>query len=496
MGILDAPSYTRTTADAKFARPRNTVVVFGDSYTARNLITRPAIKVGAATGTFTVTVAGQTTAAQVYNVSTANLQTALQALTTVGSGNVTVTGTAGTTYVLTLSGAATPLGLQVTAASGDGATVSLIYDTYTSCQGWWTWAQVASRHRLDVVKNAGEWGQSTAQMLARFDTDVTPHAPGWVAMMTTGTNDVSGGTATAAEIKANLTAIMDKCDTIGARILMTTIPPRNAITTARRNIAVEVNRWLREQARTRRNMYLVDDWQALVNPATGFLQTAFTGDGIHLIGNAAAKVGRMVADVINTHAPAVDILGHSLDDLTILALNPALEGTTGTLSNSATGSAATSWTVGSVTGAAITATASKVARTDGLMGEWQQVTVSSGEGFSLSQNNTSAGSAFTTGTQVYAVCEFQTDNDWANTTQFDLYVNALNASFSAIGSVVDLQWVSGDTTFDATWSRLSSGVLKTPVLTVPANTTRLNFGVRMRGQGTVRVGRIAVYKLT
>ncbi len=55
-------------------------------------------------GTFTVTFNGQSTAAQTYNVTTAALQTALQGLSSIGSGNVLVTGTAGASYVLTFSG--------------------------------------------------------------------------------------------------------------------------------------------------------------------------------------------------------------------------------------------------------------------------------------------------------------------------------------------------------------------------------------------------------
>jgi hypothetical protein len=60
---------------------------------------------GSATGgTFTMTYQGATTTPLAYNISTANLQTALRALPTIGAGNVTVTGTAGTSYVITGAG--------------------------------------------------------------------------------------------------------------------------------------------------------------------------------------------------------------------------------------------------------------------------------------------------------------------------------------------------------------------------------------------------------
>lgn len=55
-------------------------------------------------GTFTVTVDGQTTSAQPYNESTGNLQADILALSTVGSGNAVVTGSAGN-YTITFGGA-------------------------------------------------------------------------------------------------------------------------------------------------------------------------------------------------------------------------------------------------------------------------------------------------------------------------------------------------------------------------------------------------------
>lgn len=54
-------------------------------------------------GTFTLSYRGATTAGLAYNVSTANMQTALQGLSTIGSGNATVSGTAGTSYVITFA---------------------------------------------------------------------------------------------------------------------------------------------------------------------------------------------------------------------------------------------------------------------------------------------------------------------------------------------------------------------------------------------------------
>lgn len=68
------------------------------------------ITVDATGGTFTVTYSGQTTAALAFDITAANLQAALEGLSTIGSGNVTVTGGPGdaggnTPYSVTFAGA-------------------------------------------------------------------------------------------------------------------------------------------------------------------------------------------------------------------------------------------------------------------------------------------------------------------------------------------------------------------------------------------------------
>lgn len=67
------------------------------------------ITVGATAGTFTVTFKGDTTGALAYNITAAALQDALEDLTTIVSGDVTVTGGPGdkegtAPYVLTFGG--------------------------------------------------------------------------------------------------------------------------------------------------------------------------------------------------------------------------------------------------------------------------------------------------------------------------------------------------------------------------------------------------------
>lgn len=367
-------------------------------------------------------------------------------------------------------------------------------DAYTSAQGFWTWASVLSGHRLRLLNNAGVFGQGSAQILARFGTDVAPYKPGWVTIMA-GNNDAAGG-VDAPTIITNLTAMLDAVRGIGARAILYTIPPRNALTQAQRQVQTAVNHWIRDQARLRNGVYLVDAWQPLVDLSTNGISSALSGDGIHPTGVGAARLGRATAAVINAFVPPVDFLGHAVDDLLMMTTNPYLTGTTGTLGTGVTGAVASNWTTAPVT--SVTAAASLVARTDGLPGQWQQLQVTAGTGLTLSQNNDNVNTQWVPGTtQVYACCEFQTDADFALTTSGSLSLSVLsfNTGFSGTGSIADFAWVAGDPW--AAEARPAAGVLRTPVFTVPAGANkRLSTQVIFKGSGTVRIGRIALYKVS
>lgn len=94
-------SYTYTELDDKLVPSEWDVVITGSA------------------GTVVYTVGGQSTTGVAYNATTGALQTALEGLSTVGSGNVTVTGTAGN-YDITLD-----LGGVLSAVGSGGATAAV-----------------------------------------------------------------------------------------------------------------------------------------------------------------------------------------------------------------------------------------------------------------------------------------------------------------------------------------------------------------------------------
>lgn len=480
-------------AAKKYQRPNlNTMVSDGDSFDSKNRLVSPTVKISGGVGTFTITVNGQTTGSLPYNETLANVQTAVAALSTVGTGNVTVSGTPGTTYGLTMTSTAAQLGDTVSATGSGGATAWVQKSYQNPAQGIVSWVNVLTRQRLKYYGPKGVFGSTSDTFVNRFDTNIKPLNPGWIILTSPASNDVASS-ATAATIQTRLGQYMDKAAAISARLIICTIPPRNALTTAQRNVMSTVNRWIREQGQIRRGVYVVDAWQLLVDPANGGLRTGISSDGIHMNGTGAQRVAAAIANIINAHAPVVDYLGWGEDpDLQAVMTNPNLTGTTGTLNNTITGSVATGWKVGSITGAAVTATASKVARTDFLPGEWQQLSITAGEGAQLQQDlifsNLTPGTSY-----LDAMCEFQTDTDWANITQFYMSIAFLDNAFSGVGSSTDLQWVAGDP-YDTINTRPTSGVFRIPRVLVPATATKANVTIQLKGQGTFRVGRVGVFR--
>lgn len=117
-------------------------------------------------GTFTLTFNGQTTAPIAYNATNTTVDTALEALSTVGAGNVVVTGGPGpgTPYVVTFSGTLAAQDVPAITATGSftgGATPAIAVVTTTPG----TPGGIAT---LDIVAdNAGYWAGGSGAVAGR-----------------------------------------------------------------------------------------------------------------------------------------------------------------------------------------------------------------------------------------------------------------------------------------------------------------------------------------
>ncbi len=133
------------------------------------------------------------------------------------------------------------------------------------------------------VKNLGHSGDTTADMLARFDRDVLPFAPRVLIIMG-GVNDYRSGVYGAQTVR-NLAELGEKCRAHGITpIFLTVTPIRPAWMTKRMTIMTPpsdwmdhrdyINDWVRQQE------FSVDVSSTLAD-ANGELEAAYTTDGLH-----------------------------------------------------------------------------------------------------------------------------------------------------------------------------------------------------------------------
>lgn len=132
-------------------------------------------------GTFTLTYSGQTTAAIAFNAVGSAVQTALLALSNIGAGNVTVTGSAGGPYTVTFRGtlAATNVAQMTATGSLTGGTSPAVAVT-TATGG------VAKVQNITVSgSNGGPWTVTFANVLSDEP----------VAEIALAANNLTGGTS-------------------------------------------------------------------------------------------------------------------------------------------------------------------------------------------------------------------------------------------------------------------------------------------------------------
>ena len=133
------------------------------------------------------------------------------------------------------------------------------------------------------VKNLGHSGDTTADMLARFDRDVLPFAPRVLIIMG-GVNDYRSGVYGAQTVR-NLAALGEKCRAHGIPpIFLTVTPIRPAWMTKRMTIMTPpsdwmdhrdyINDWVRQQE-------FSVDVSSMLADANGELEAAYTTDGLH-----------------------------------------------------------------------------------------------------------------------------------------------------------------------------------------------------------------------
>ncbi len=365
-------------------------------------------------------------------------------------------------------------------------------------KGYFNWLNVMLGQRWDVLYNAGVGGNSTAQMLARIQTDVIDKNGQWVFVMG-GVNDIAAGTS-AATILANLTSIVTTLHAAGMQVIISTLTPSSAFDTAAEGtVYYTVNAGIITMATTYPWLIVTDAGPQYLDTSQPTLAVPYAGytvDGVHpnALG-ASTLAAKMYTDLAANALIAGSGIysGLATADATAGRLyysvpNQMTAGTGGAEVAPATGDTATGF-VASAGG-----TWSKVARSDGKPGAWQQCVIGA-EADTATFGMYDITSGFVVGDVIYLHAEFESDNDWTSPEAIQLYLAALDAGSTVLGYVTSLGHSIGGGS-GTTCVRVASGILRTTNLVIPTNTAKIRAYVNvLAASGTFRVSRFEIRKV-
>ncbi len=173
---------------------------------------------------------------------------------------------------------------------GGAVAVPLSYTMYN----WETYSRVP-------VKNLGYSGDTTWDMLIRFDRDVLPFKPDILVIMG-GINDCRSGDILGWDTVMNLGMIRKKCVEAGIHPVFVTVPPVNPTVIRQRGVLEMpqgdwkahqdyVNEWIMQQE------YHVDV-HTILSDVNGFLEAFYTSDGLHPDMVAKQYIGETIGEYL------------------------------------------------------------------------------------------------------------------------------------------------------------------------------------------------------
>ena len=373
-------------------------------------------------------------------------------------------------------------------------------------RGIHTWCLAAVGQRLQLIRNAGVGSNRTQHVLARIDADVLAARPRYVAILIGHNNIVNDDSY--AQITSDLTAIYAKIRGAGSRLIAFTILPNatyiNA-TASRKAIYNQVNLFIKQYCQQNDGCFCFDAAEAVMDVTTGGEQTGvYFSDNIHPVMKGAMLIGNAFGTAVSSFIPNSAIqLGNPLDTSAVSGgfvggnIHNAgrMVGTSGTNTGTGMSGVVATNIVHELNFGTATSVSSKVARTDGVQGEWQQVAISSMTGSSAVRVRrliAASADTFAVGDQLIGSAEYQIDAPTL-ASNFTLRIEFANAGFTTIATFDAAQ------PSDASTVQASTGVFKTGLITVPPLAAYMYFSIILVGNtGTVatfRVGRCEIRKV-
>lgn len=240
---------------------------------------------------------------------------------------------------------------------------------------------------LRIIHNAGVVAQTSTQILARFDDEVTAKNPGIVSIFV-GANDPNAGVSAATTI-ANIQSMVAKAIAANIVPIVGTLWPNSVINTAAELEALDtINRYIRTLDRMA-GVFVWDGFAAISSGNNTYPGTTILYDGTHQAPQGSMMAGYQMAKPLTKMSfiaqPTLpDVSTNSTHNL---CYNGAAHATTGggntagtngwSVSGALTGVGPDGWDAGTIgTWGTDTVVSSIIAPTDGNGGNWNAYTIS------------------------------------------------------------------------------------------------------------------------
>lgn len=367
------------------------------------------------------------------------------------------------------------------------------------------WLNAKTGGAFRAIANSGNNGQNSSQMLARFGSDCLAYNPQAVIIFT-GYNDFPIGGLTAAQVYANVVAMIAQC--AGKLVIVVSaIPWTTGGATTNRVEAAKYNRLIRAYCNNNARCRFADAARYLVDFSNGTRFSPLAGmlrsDGIHPTPKAAERIAQAIVDVAQYDFPRpsrlvnnqADTYGYDSTNPNILDSAPFVA-TGGATAGGATGVAAPQF--GVTLGGTGTVVGSCPARADGI-GYDQQVVFTPGAAGARCTISVGTGyitGRFSVGDKIQVLGELTLSGfSGANISGFEIAMGYQGISGAAPFIMKEqAENLAAQISTDGTYTIVG------PEMTLPTGCTGITFTVVFTSSAsgtafTAKLGRVSIEKL-
>lgn len=336
-------------------------------------------------------------------------------------------------------------------------------------QGFFSWGNVLLNQRFKLLKNLGVGGDRTDNLLSRFD--ITLSYKSKYVLINIGKNDILQGINTSIIID-NFKTIIERIISNGSVAVIATITPNTTSTGTQVNDIFTVNNYLKSLQYTTNDLIILDFYSSIVDTTTGLARTGMLSDGTHPSTRGGYWMGLEIYNKFNSLLLPIDIFDNTNLSDPLIPNSMMLGSNVGK---------ATGWT-STVTGTPIF---TKESRSRGM--EWQVIQMVTGEVVSFVY--TKIGGLPPVGSYVSFFVEYEVDSAATNIDGVYCSVLAYKSDWSAVNNTsVGLQLDSNLTIRSE--DTPTKGIIYCPAMIISSLDGILNFQIRAKLNGKIRIGRV------